>query len=134
MHFDIWDVQVQTFLLRILHSLFILGVSIILHWCAAEVDNTWLKRAFWRSALFAGVFFLARIAAGLADGYFTFNVGWFSNLVNVIFWSIILGKVWGLYRILSSPKNNDERVAIREALNEIEQKLVSARRNLQSLQ
>lgn len=134
MHFDnFFDIQVQTFLLRILHSLFILGVSITLYKCARVVEDQGLTVIFWKSAGFSGAFFFCRIVAGVADSYYAFTIGWFSNVVNVIFWSIILYRVISLYRILASPRNNEERVALRQALGEIERSLRNAKENLKLL-
>lgn len=133
MHFDFTDTQLQTFLLRMLHSLFILAVSIELYRSALVVDNERLTRIFWKAALLSVLFFGGRITAGVLDSVFAFAIGWFSNLVNVGFWLYLVYKTHTVRVVLSSPKNNEVRVSLREDFDVILDKLHTAKENAQKL-
>jgi hypothetical protein len=130
---NIEDIQVQTFLLRILHSFFILALSIELYRSASYVDNQRLTKYFWKASLIVALFFAARIVAGVLDSYYTFTIGWFSNVVNICFWGYLVYKFRTVRLILASPKNSEVRVSLRDDVDEILNKLEAARNNVRKL-
>jgi hypothetical protein len=133
MPFDISNTMVQTFLLRMLHALFILGIAIEFYRSSRGVDNTRLIKSFWHAAMFAGSFFIARIIAGVLDSAFVNTIGWCSNLVNVIYSGYILWKARSIRVILTSPKTSKERIEIRASFDAILDRLDAAKQKLHTL-
>jgi hypothetical protein len=133
MEFTFDAVAIQTFLLRILHSLFILAVAIELYRSARAVEAQRLTKAFWKASLFAGSFFLSRIIAGILDTLFAFSIGWFSNIVNVIYWSILVYKARNVRLILQSPRNSELRISVRTDLDNLITRLEVAKANARKL-
>lgn len=133
MEYDFVDVQFQTFILRMIAALAILAVWYELYVISTAINNVRITRMVLRAAMFITTFFIGRIIAGIADSYFVFDIGWFSNMVNVVFWSYLAFKVRKLRKVLESDRNDTSRVALRASFDDLLDQLESARQNLQKL-
>lgn len=127
---DFYDLQVQTFLLRMVHSFIILAVGINLFVAARHIDNERLTSIIWKVSIFVLSFFFSRISAGIIDSYYAFSIGWLSNIVNIIFWLVLWYKASRLRAILSSAKNAEVRIELRDQVDVFITKLEQAKANL----
>lgn len=131
--FTIIDLQVQTFILRMLHSTVVLFVVIELFRSTGYIDNYRLSKIAWTMTKWLFVFFVARIVAGIVDSWLGYSIGWLSNNVQLAFWIIIYMKARKGRLILGSAKNTEQRVALREAIDALLNQMEAAKKNTQKV-
>lgn len=96
------DAESQGFILRMVVALLIASCGIELIVASRLVGNQRLNVLVYKSGVALLCFFGARFLASFADEYFSQDVGYFSNLVNVFFWSIVNYKFRLFRKVLSS--------------------------------
>lgn len=133
MKFDLTDTQFQTFLIRLLSSAFLLITALLLFAISYAIDNQRLTRIVWKAAEFVGSFFFLRIVAGVLDSYYAFEVGWFSSIINSIFWCWIIEKLYHIWRILRAPKNDEVRIHLSGSFDILLNQLQTAKANLKRI-
>jgi len=133
-HVTTTEIQAMTFALRMLHSGLILILAYYLYRSADAVRNEKLTKIFWAGSVALIAFFVARITAGVLDSLFASDIGWFSNLANVIFWSLLIYKARNVSHILESPRNDELRISLREDFDILIARIEKAKANVQALQ
>jgi hypothetical protein len=129
---DLSNVDTQRVLLIAVQSIFILGFVIEMYRSAYAVDDVALTRIFWKAAVYAAAFFVGRIVGAYVDIYFGFKTAWGSNLAMIVAFGFVYLRARFLRLVLSSPKNDELRIEIRNDLREITNRLRTAKQNLQS--
>lgn len=130
-NFDIADLQVQTFLLRMLHSLVVLFVCIEMFRSAGFIDNTRVMKIVWRVAWWLLIYFVARIISGILDSWLGFSIGWFSNIVQLGFWIVLYLKARSGRVVLGSSRNTEQRIVLRQAFDDLLDQMETAKQNSQ---
>jgi len=129
--FTILDLQVQTFLLRMLHSTVTLFVVIELFRSTGYIDNYRLSKIVWNMTKWLFIYFLARIIAGVLDSWLGYSIGWLSNNVQLAFWIVVYLKIRKSRMILGSSKNTEQRIALRKTVDALLNQLETAKENTQ---
>ena len=126
-------IEVDVTISRLANALFLLLVGLELIASAHWVGNKRLTVLIWKGALFTLLFFVLRVVASIVDGYTGQAVAWATNLVNFVFWSIIIYRLDRIRVILKSDKNKDTRKELRVLADTLLDKLELAKENLLTL-
>lgn len=134
MSIELQDIATQTFLLRLLHSIVILGSFIELYRSAAVIKNEKVQHLVIRVAVALFIFVLSRIAATFIDAYYGGGIGWASNFVNVIFWAYVYFKARSIRVKLESQVIGDiGRSSISDSFTQIIEEMERANQRLKQL-
>ncbi len=130
---ELSDAQLWITVSRLANAVFLLLVAIELVASARLVDNKRLTKLIWKAAMFTLSFFFLKVVAGFLDGYAGFTIPWSSNLVNFVFWGIIIYRLDRIRVILKSDKNTETRQELRALADALLDKLEVAKENLTTL-
>lgn len=127
------DLAVQTFVLRMLHSLVILFIVIEFFRSAGFIDNKRLSSLMWTATRWLFVYFVARIISGILDSWMAYSIGWLSNNVQLAFWIVLYLKARKARIILGSNKNHHQRIILRQTFDDLLNRMEEAKRNTERI-
>lgn len=127
------DPQVGLILSRLGNAVFLLLVAIELIASVKWVGNKRLTKLVAKTAAFVLTFFFLRVIASFVDNYTGTVIGWASNIVNLVFWSVIIYRLDQIRVILKHDKNAETRKELRALTDNLLDKLELAKANLTEL-